>query len=94
MSWFEDWFNTPYYHILYKDRDSVEVENFITNLTKELQLPTESKIIDLACGKGRHSVFLHQLGYEVLGVDLSEESILHNKYKKHKQLLRNRSFMC
>jgi SAM-dependent methyltransferase len=79
MSWFEDWFNTPYYHILYKDRDFVEAENFITNLTKELQLPTESKIIDLACGKGRHSVFLHQLGYEVLGVDLSEESILHNK---------------
>ena len=79
MSWFEDWFNTPYYHILYKDRDFVEAENFITNLTKELQLPTESKIIDLACGKGRHSVFLHQLGYEVLGVDLSEESIFHNK---------------
>lgn len=79
MSWFEDWFNTPYYHILYKDRDFVEAENFITNLTKELQLPTESKIIDLACGKGRHSVFLHELGYEVLGVDLSEESILHNK---------------
>ena len=40
MSWFEDWFNTPYYHILYKDRDFVEAENFITNLTKELQLPT------------------------------------------------------
>ena len=79
MSWFEDWFNTPYYHILYKDRDFVEAENFITNLTKELQLPTQSKIIDLACGKGRHSVFLHQLGYNVLGVDLSEESILHNK---------------
>ena len=79
MSWFEDWFNTPYYHILYKDRDFVEAENFITNLTQELQLPNPSKIIDLACGKGRHSVFLNQLGYNVLGVDLSEESIHHNK---------------
>lgn len=79
MSWFEDWFNTPYYHILYKDRDFKEAENFITNLTQELQLPPHSKIIDLACGKGRHSVFLNQLGYDVLGVDLSEESINHNK---------------
>jgi SAM-dependent methyltransferase len=79
MSWFEDWFNTPYYHILYKDRDYKEAENFISNLTKELKLPTHSSIIDLACGKGRHSVFLNQLGFEVLGVDLSEESILHNK---------------
>jgi SAM-dependent methyltransferase len=75
MSWFEDWFNTPYYHILYKDRDFAEAENFITNLTQELQLPMSSKIIDLACGKGRHSVFLNKLGYDVLGVDLSKESI-------------------
>jgi len=79
MSWFKEWFNTPYYHILYKDRDFVEAENFIRNLTQDLQLSKDSKIIDLACGKGRHSVFLQQLGYEVLGVDLSEESIEHNK---------------
>ena len=79
MSWFKEWFNTPYYHILYKDRDFVEAENFIRNLTQDLQLSKDAKIIDLACGKGRHSVFLQQLGYEVLGVDLSEESIEHNK---------------
>jgi len=79
MSWFKEWFNTPYYHILYKDRDFVEAENFIRNLTQDLQLSKDSKIIDLACGKGRHSVFLQQLSYEVLGVDLSEESIEHNK---------------
>ncbi len=79
MSWFANWFNTPYYHILYKDRDFAEAETFIRNLTLALQLPSASKIIDLACGKGRHSIFLNQLGYDVLGVDLSEESILHNK---------------
>lgn len=79
MSWFANWFNTPYYHILYNDRDFTEAENFIKNLTLELQLPPQSKIIDLACGKGRHSIFLNRLGYDVLGVDLSEESILHNK---------------
>lgn len=86
MSWFANWFNTRYYHILYKDRDFDEAENFIQNLTRELNLIPKSKIIDLACGKGRHSIFLNQLGFDVLGVDLSEESILHNKAFENKSL--------
>ncbi|OWK73324.1 SAM-dependent methyltransferase [Flavobacteriaceae bacterium JJC] len=79
MAWFETWFDTPYYHILYKDRDFLEAENFISLLISDLNIPKNSTIIDLACGKGRHSVFLHQLGYNVLGLDLSKESISQNK---------------
>lgn len=75
MEWFESWFDTPYYHLLYNNRDYTEAENFITKLTEELELPQSSKIIDLACGKGRHSVFLNKLGYNVLGLDLSHQSI-------------------
>lgn len=75
MEWFESWFDTPYYHLLYNNRDYTEAENFITKLTADLQLPPNSKIIDLACGKGRHSVFLNKLGYDVLGLDLSRQSI-------------------
>ena len=75
MDWFESWFNTPYYHILYKDRDFVEAENFIDKLLAEIRLPQHSTIIDLACGHGRHSVYLNQKGYTVLGLDLSEASI-------------------
>jgi cyclopropane fatty-acyl-phospholipid synthase-like methyltransferase len=40
-----------------------------------LNLPEEAKILDLACGKGRHSIYLNQLGYDVTGADLSENSI-------------------
>ena len=79
MAWFETWFNTPYYHILYKDRDFAEAENFISLLVNDLDIPKNSTIIDLACGKGRHSIFLNKLGYKVLGLDLSTESIFHNK---------------
>lgn len=86
MAWFKNWFNTPYYHILYKDRNFAEAENFIALLVKHLKLKKGSKVIDLACGKGRHSIFLYKLGFDVLGLDLSEESIEHNlnlakKYK-------------
>lgn len=79
MNWFETWFDTPYYHILYKNHDYKEAEEFITKLTDVLNLPKQCKIIDLACGKGRHSVFLNKLGYEVLGLDLSEQSINYDK---------------
>jgi len=73
--WFTSWFNTPYYHILYKHRDDTEAKTFMQNITKFLALKKEAHLLDLACGKGRHSVFLNALGYQVTGVDLSENSI-------------------
>lgn len=79
MQWFEEWFDTPYYHILYNNRDYNEAEHFLNLLTDFLKLENNSKIIDLACGKGRHSVYLNKLGYDVLGLDLSEQSISFDK---------------
>lgn len=79
MDWFETWFDTPYYHILYHNHDYREAESFITKLIGELNLPPNSHIIDLACGKGRHSVFLNKMGYRVLGLDLSQQSISFDK---------------
>lgn len=73
--WFRDWFNSPYYHLLYKSRDVAEADHFIANLVKYLQLPEEAVIWDLACGKGRHSIKLNSFGYRVVGTDLSEKSI-------------------
>jgi len=78
-AWYASWFDTPYYHILYKDRDYAEAQSFMDNLTNYLNLPENGKILDLACGKGRHSVYLNKLGYDVTGVDLSEQSINYAK---------------
>lgn len=78
-NWFASWFDTPYYHILYKDRDYTEAQLFMDNITQYLNLPENAKILDLACGKGRHSIYLNQLGYNVTGADLSENSILEAK---------------
>ena len=73
--WYASWFDTPYYHILYKDRNYREAQIFMDNLTHYLNLPEKAKVLDLACGKGRHSIYLNQLGYDVIGADLSENSI-------------------
>lgn len=73
--WFATWFDTEYYHLLYNTRDDAEANRFIDNLMEDLKLPKNAYVLDLACGKGRHSRTLHLHDLDVLGVDLSENSI-------------------
>ncbi len=73
--WFEGWFDTEYYHLLYSNRDDSEARTFIMSLLARLQIPAGSRIADIACGKGRHSQVLALAGMDVLGYDLSENSI-------------------
>ncbi|SRX55790.1 bifunctional 2-polyprenyl-6-hydroxyphenol methylase/3-demethylubiquinol 3-O-methyltransferase UbiG [Aequorivita sp. CIP111184] len=74
-NWYASWFNTPYYHLLYKDRGHREAALFMNTLTNFLNLQKNDTILDLACGRGRHSKYLYKQGFNVTGVDLSEESI-------------------
>ncbi|TXC78595.1 class I SAM-dependent methyltransferase [Luteibaculum oceani] len=85
-NWFVEWFNSPFYHILYKDRNKDEAGKFIENLMDFLKLGEDAEIVDLACGKGRHSVKMNQLGYRVLGLDLSEENIAEAKKMENEKL--------
>lgn len=73
--WFIDWFDSPYYHLLYKNRDEREAENFVLNLIQRLQLKSDAKILDVACGTGRHAINFHKQGFDVTGIDLSKNSI-------------------
>lgn len=73
--WFASWFDTTYYHQLYNNRNEDEAKLFISNLLDFLKVDKNSKLLDLACGKGRHAKTLNEFGYEVLGVDLSPNSI-------------------
>lgn len=77
--WYASWFDTPFYHILYKDRGYTEAGKFMERLTTFLELPKGAEILDLACGKGRHSKYLNSLGFDVIGADLSESSIAYAK---------------
>jgi SAM-dependent methyltransferase len=85
-TWFENWFDSPYYHLLYQNRDLNEASLFIDNLCHFLKIPENAEILDLACGKGRHSFSLSKKGYRVTGVDLSEQSINYAKKLESKNL--------
>ncbi|MCT4582803.1 MAG: class I SAM-dependent methyltransferase [Flavobacteriales bacterium] len=86
MEWFETWFDSKYYHILYKNRDDEEAQAFIDVLLDAIGLEDGSNILDLACGKGRHSIYLSSLGYRVKGVDLSVNSIEAAQSNEHENL--------
>lgn len=73
--WFQYWFNSPYYHILYSQRNDAEAEFLIDNLSTYLKPSAHSRMLDIACGRGRHATYLHKKGYDVTGIDLSEQSI-------------------
>lgn len=73
--WYKDWFNSPYYHKLYFERDEIEANKFIKKLIGHLQPAHGSRILDVACGKGRHSKILASLGFDVTGIDISADSI-------------------
>lgn len=82
-NWYASWFDTPYYHILYKDRNHREAAVFMNSLTNHLNLKENDTILDLACGRGRHSKYLYRQGFDVTAVDLSVESIDYAKqYEK------------
>lgn len=83
--WFKDWFNSPYYHLLYSNRDEREAASFIDKLVGYLHPAPGALMLDVACGRGRHARYLADKGFYVTGIDLSEESIaaarkLENEY--------------
>jgi len=83
--WYKEWFNSPYYHLLYRHRDNEEAKIFLNNLQKALLFLPTYHILDLACGRGRHSIYLNSLGFEVTGLDLSEANIRYaSQYQNHR----------
>lgn len=73
--WFATWFDSPYYHLLYQHRDDNEAQQFLDHLIAKLALASNAHVLDLACGKGRHSITLAQKGFTVVGADLAANSI-------------------
>ena len=85
-AWYESWFNTPYYHILYKHRNYKEAQDFMLNLSQFLNFKKSDLILDLACGRGRHAVYLNTLGFNVIGADLSENNISYARHFENERL--------
>ncbi len=71
----ENWFDSPYYKILYQNRDEQEAQEFLIKLLAYLQPPVGSRILDIACGEGRFAKQLAEHKYDVTGIDISHPAI-------------------
>jgi SAM-dependent methyltransferase len=71
----EDWYATAFdassAEMAWTDRTGPEVDRVI----KILQPRGDERILDLACGSGRHSLELCRRGFEVVGADISPDLI-------------------
>ena len=84
--WFDVWFDTPYYHLLYFEHDQHEAASFINNLIDFLNPSPGRTMLDVACGKGRHSKLLAAKGFDLTGIDLSFRSIEEAKKMENERL--------
>lgn len=74
-NWYKAWFDSPYYYKLYSTRDDKEASAFIDKLIQYLNPLPESRMLDVGCGRGRHSRRLAEKGFYVTGIDISPASI-------------------
>ncbi|MBS1519152.1 MAG: class I SAM-dependent methyltransferase [Bacteroidetes bacterium] len=70
--WFKKWFSNRLYLELYSHRNEEEAGHMIDLIQRNLDIRTGSKVLDVACGAGRHSLQLAKRGFSVTGFDLSE----------------------
>lgn len=93
MSWFEEWFNSPLYEKLYANRNIDEAERLADLIEKEIPVKKYPTVLDLGCGRGRHSIALATRGYDVTGVDLSEEALAKASFQAAEKNLKNVTFL-
>lgn len=90
--WFANWFDSPYYHILYQKHNEQDAKKFLDILLAHLtpQYSDAEKaqlsVLDLACGKGRHSRYMASKGFDVTGIDLAHKSIKYASQFEKKNL--------
>ena len=70
--WFEDWFNTEEYLNVYRHRNDEDAKSLFDLIKKNITLEKNAKVLDLACGAGRHSILFAKSGFDVTAVDISE----------------------
>lgn len=68
--WFESWFGAEYV-ALYPHRDEAEAEDAVDLVERTVGLVEVGRVLDLACGAGRHSRVLANR-WRTTGLDLSE----------------------
>lgn len=69
------WYESPYYSLVQQKRDPEQAAIFFDMLLQHINLPQGADVLDVACGAGRHAIYLSKLGYRVTGLDRSLDKL-------------------
>ena len=69
MTWYQEWFGEEYLE-LYSHRDENEARQQVSFFREQCGY-IDGRVLDLACGTGRHIQELAAIGYRAVGCDLS-----------------------
>ncbi|MDP8976989.1 MAG: class I SAM-dependent methyltransferase [Actinomycetota bacterium] len=75
MAWWEDFFDESYVQIWTASGAFEGTDQEVDGLVQLLGLAPGAAILDVACGFGRIAGPLHQRGYRITGIDLSEPQL-------------------
>jgi len=85
--WFEQWFGEEY-HALYPHRDDEDARRAVALIRSVVSWRPGDRILDLACGPGRHAAELERLGGQVIGFDLSRAMLRRARERTRARLVR------
>jgi SAM-dependent methyltransferase len=87
--WFEQWFGEEY-HALYPHRDDEDARRAVALIRSVVPWGSGGgdRILDLACGPGRHAAELARWGGQVVGFDLSRAMLLRARERSRGALVR------
>ena len=79
MPWYENFFDEWYLKYWIQPITQERTKREVDAIIRFLELKPDSRVLDLCCGQGRHSLELARRGYNVVGYDLSETLLAESK---------------
>ena len=70
--WYKDWFSSKDYLDVYRHRNSEDTERLVNLILSKVALNPNAKVLDAACGAGRHAIKFAEKGFKVTAFDLSK----------------------
>jgi SAM-dependent methyltransferase len=75
VAWYEDWFDSELYELVYASRDERDAERLADLIVRAAQPVPGTEILDVGTGRGRHARVFARRGFRVTGLDLSPRAV-------------------